>query len=107
MVTRYGMSEKLGLRTFGEASGNIFLGRDLVERRDYSEEAAIQIDNEVRHILDHAYMRAKTILQTHRHKLVRLSKTLLEKETVDRDEFEAIMSENAEPADVDTTPVMA
>ncbi len=107
MVTRYGMSEKLGLRTFGESSGNIFLGRDLVEHRDYSEEAAIQIDNEVRHILDHAYMRAKTILQTHRHKLVRLSKTLLEKETVDRDEFEALMSENAEPADVDTTPVMA
>jgi cell division protease FtsH len=107
MVTRYGMSEKLGLRTFGEQAGSVFLGRDLMEQRNYSEEAAVQIDQEVRRILDHSYMRAKTLLQDNRSKLVTLSETLLERETVDRDEFEAIMNENAEPADLDTEPVIA
>ncbi len=106
MVTRYGMSEKLGLRTFGEQHGSIFLGRDLMEQRNYSEEAAVQIDGEVRRLLDHAYHRAKTILQENRAKLVQLSETLLEKETVDRDEFEALM-DNAEPADVNAEPIVA
>ena len=107
MVTRYGMSEKLGLRTFGEQHGNIFLGRDLMEQRNYSEEAAVQIDNEVRRILDHAYHRAKTILQDNRDKLVRLSEMLLERETVDREEFEALMNENAELAGIDKAPIVA
>ena len=107
MITRYGMSEKLGLRTFGETSGSIFLGRDLMEQRNYSEDAAVQIDGEVRRILDHAYLRAKTILQDNRAKLVRLADTLLNKETVDREEFEALMNENAELADVDTAPIPA
>jgi cell division protease FtsH len=100
MITRYGMSEKLGLRTFGEPSGSIFLGRDLMEQRNYSEEAAVQIDNEVRRILDHSYLRAKTTLQENFARLVRLSEALLAKETIDREEFEAIMTENIEPADV-------
>ena len=107
MITRYGMSEKLGLRTFGEQTGNIFLGRDLMEQRNYSEEAAVQIDQEVRRILDHAYLRAKTILQEHREKLILLSQTLLDKETVDREEFEAIMTENAQAASLDTEAVIA
>jgi len=100
MITRYGMSEKLGLRTFGEPSGSIFLGRDLMEQRNYSEDAAVQIDGEVRRILDHAYLRAKTTLQENFDRLVRLSETLLAKETIDREEFETIMTENIEPADV-------
>jgi cell division protease FtsH len=100
MITRYGMSEKLGLRTFGEPSGSIFLGRDLMEQRNYSEEAAVQIDNEVRRILEHSYLRAKTTLQENFARLVRLSEALLAKETIDREEFEAIMTENIEPADV-------
>ena len=107
MITRYGMSEKLGLRTFGETSGSIFLGRDLMEQRNYSEDAAVQIDGEVRRILDHAYLRAKTILQDNRVKLVRLADALLNKETVDREEFEALMNGNAELADVDTAPMPA
>ena len=107
MITRYGMSEKLGLRTFGEQTGNIFLGRDLMEQRNYSEEAAVQIDQEVRRILDHAYLRAKTILQENREKLILLSQTLLDKETVDREEFEAIMTENAQAASLDTEAVIA
>lgn len=107
MITRYGMSEKLGLRTFGEQAGNIFLGRDLMEQRNYSEEAAVQIDQEVRRILDSAYLRAKTILQDNRDKLVTVSNTLLDKETVDRDEFESIMAGNAAAASLDTEPVIA
>ena len=107
MVTRFGMSEKLGLRTFGEQHGSIFLGRDLVEQRDYSEESAEQIDNEVRRLLDQAYLRAKTILQENRDKLVQLAETLLEKETVDREEFEAMMQESPTTADVDAAPVTA
>lgn len=98
MVTRYGMSEKLGLRTFGEQTGSIFLGRDLMEQRNYSEEAAVQIDQEVRRILDHAYLRAKAILQEHRAKLIQVSQTLLERETIDREEFEGIMRSSPEPA---------
>ncbi len=107
MVTRFGMSEKLGLRTFGEQHGSIFLGRDLVEQRDYSEQSAEQIDNEVRRLLDQAYLRAKTILQENRDKLVQLAETLLEKETVDREEFEAMMQESPTTADVGATPVTA
>jgi cell division protease FtsH len=107
MITRYGMSEKLGLRTFGEPSGSIFLGRDLMEQRNYSEEAAVQIDNEVRRLLDHAYLRAKTILQEQHAKLVTVAETLLEKETVDREEFETIMNESAQTADMDASPVVA
>ncbi|NPV67457.1 MAG: ATP-dependent zinc metalloprotease FtsH [Anaerolineae bacterium] len=107
MVTRYGMSEKLGLRTFGEQAGNIFLGRDLMEQRNYSEEAAVQIDQEVRRILDHAYLRAKSILQEHRAKLIRVSQTLLERETIDREEFENIMRSSPEPAAVSTEAAVA
>jgi cell division protease FtsH len=107
MVTRYGMSEKLGLRTFGEPTGSVFLGRDLMEQRNYSEDSAVLIDNEVHRILDHAYMRAKTILQDHHDKLILLSTMLLEKENIDREEFETIMAEDAELADFDTEPVLA
>jgi len=107
MVTRYGMSEKLGLRTFGEQSGSIFLGRDLMEQRNYSEEAAVQIDQEVRRILDRAYLRAKSILQEHRAKLVAVSQTLLERETIDREEFESIMRDTVEPAEVSAEPAVA
>ncbi|MFC1959552.1 ATP-dependent zinc metalloprotease FtsH [Chloroflexota bacterium] len=107
MVTRYGMSEKLGLRTFGEPSGNVFLGRDLMEQRNYSEDAAVQIDHEVHRILDHAYQRAKTILQDNRAKLINLSEMLLDQETVDRDEFEFLMNEKPEEADRSIEPAIA
>ncbi|GAB4576202.1 MAG: ATP-dependent zinc metalloprotease FtsH [Anaerolineae bacterium] len=107
MITRYGMSERLGLRTFGEQAGNIFLGRDLMEQRNYSEEAAIQIDQEVHRILDEAYKRARNILLENRDKLIAVSEALLEKETIDRDEFEAIMMQNRETAQLGPDPVTA
>ncbi len=93
MITRFGMSGDLGLRTFGDPSGEIFLGRELVERRDYSEEAAAAIDVEVTKILDQSYKRAQEILKSHKAKLVALAESLLENETVDREQFEALMAD--------------
>jgi cell division protease FtsH len=91
MVTRYGFSEKLGLRTFGEEEGNQYLGK-VAEMRNYSEEAAQAIDQEMRHILDSAYHRAKGIIQQRQPKLEALARTLLEVETVERAQFEALMA---------------
>jgi len=92
MVTRYGMSERLGLRVYGEDSGTVFLGRSLGEQRNYSEEAARNIDSEVSNILAVGYERARTILTDHRDKMLALARALLEIETVDRQQFEALMS---------------
>jgi cell division protease FtsH len=91
MVTRYGFSEKLGLRTFGEEQGNPYLG-NLGETRNYGEEMAQAIDHEIHHILDSAYQRARSILGVHQHKLEALAKTLLDVETVERAKFEALMA---------------
>ncbi len=91
MVTRYGMSDALGPRTFGSNNGAVFLGRELGEQRDYSEQAAEEIDNEVHRILQTAYARAKSLLTENREKLENLVRILLEEETLDRTAFEAIM----------------
>ena len=92
MVTQFGMSDKLGPRTYGEARGSIFLGRELGEQRDYSEQYAEEIDNEVRRILQTAHQRAKNILIEQRDKLEELVNVLMEKETLDSEEFYAIMN---------------
>ena len=91
MVMHYGMSRGLGLRTFGEQQGSIFLGRDMTYGRDYSEEAAKEIDVEVGKILDAAYINAKQIIENNKEKLVDLAETLMTMETLDREEFEAVM----------------
>ncbi|GAB4532601.1 MAG: ATP-dependent zinc metalloprotease FtsH [Anaerolineae bacterium] len=91
MVTRYGFSEKLGLRTFGEEQGNPYLG-NMGEIRNYSEEMAQAIDQEIRRITEMAYQRARNILSAQRHKLEALASKLLEVETVERAEFEALMA---------------
>ncbi len=93
MITRYGMSQELGLRTYGETDGGgaIFLGRDLMERRDYSEAAAASIDHEVSALLDTAYKRAQQILREKAEKLRQLADALLEHETIDRETFESLM----------------
>lgn len=97
MVTRYGMSEALGPRTFGGGSGSVFLGRDMFEQRDYSEQAAEEIDNEVRRILQTAYSRARNILSENRDKLDNLVKILLDQETLDRQQFEELMGGSHKP----------
>jgi cell division protease FtsH len=91
MVTRLGFSQKLGLRTFGQEQGNPYLG-SLGEIRDYSEAMAQAIDQEIRQILDTAYQRAKTIIVAQQRKLEALAGALLEYETIERPQFEALMA---------------
>lgn len=90
MVTRFGMSETLAPMTFGKSEGLIFLGRDLHEMRDYSEAVAQRIDEEVQKLVRRAYEKAKSILIQYRDVLDRVAQALLEKETLTREEFEAI-----------------
>ncbi len=85
MVTRYGMSEKLGPRTFGKREELVFLGREISEQRDYSDSVAEIIDDEVHRLIDKAYKTAKSLLVTHKEKLSRLSAYLLENETAEGD----------------------
>lgn len=96
MVTEYGMSEKLGPLTFGRRHGNPFLGRDLMEDRNYSEQIAYEIDQEVRRIIEECYQRAKQILLQHRGKMDRIVQALLERENLTREEFLALLHEGEE-----------
>ena len=90
MVTRYGMSEKLGPRTFGKRSELVFLGREITEQRDYGDTVAQTIDEEMRRLLQTAYDTAKRILVEERVKLDRVSKYLLEFETIDEEQVSEI-----------------
>jgi cell division protease FtsH len=92
MVTQYGMSELLGPRTFGQKEELIFLGREITEQRDYSEDVARQIDAEVKRIIDTAYGRAMSILKEHRDKLDQLAKRLIEVETLEGQELAALLA---------------
>ncbi|KXZ38903.1 cell division protease FtsH [Alkalithermobacter thermoalcaliphilus JW-YL-7 = DSM 7308] len=88
MVTKYGMSEKLGPMTFGDSSDEVFLGRDLTTKRNYSEEVASEIDKEIRRIVDEAYEMATKLLKENIDKLHLVAKALLKYETLDTDQFE-------------------
>ncbi len=90
MVTRYGFSQRLGLRTFGEEQGNQYLG-NMGEVRNYSEEMAQMIDQEIHTILNASYKRAKEVIGQNRHKLNLLASALLAQETLERSDFEALM----------------
>ena len=90
MVTRLGMSDQLGQMVYGQKEELIFLGREISERRDYSEAVAEQIDVEVRRLVDGAYLQAKAILTQYRDKLEKVAEHLLEAETLTREEFEKI-----------------
>ena len=92
MVCEYGMSETLGPMTFGKKQELVFLGREIAEQRDYSEAVAQEIDREVRGFIDEAYSRAKEILSTYRDKLIALAQRLIEEETLDRAELEAMLA---------------
>jgi len=91
MVCEYGMSEKLGPLRLGRRHGNPFLGRDIMEDRDYSEEVARLIDAEVRSIVERGFDRATEILSNNRELLERLVQRLMERESIERDEFLEIM----------------
>jgi cell division protease FtsH len=102
MVTEYGMSEKLGPLSFGKRDEMIFLGRDIAEQRNYSDEVAKQIDEEVRAIIDRAYERAHDVLTSNRERLDRLAAKLVAEETVDSPDFEALFSDLPPKTDVRT-----
>ncbi|OGB90043.1 cell division protein FtsH [candidate division WOR-1 bacterium RIFCSPHIGHO2_01_FULL_53_15] len=92
MVTEFGMSA-LGPRTFGRKDRQIFLGRDIAEMKDYSEQTADSIDREVEKIINESYGRAKTILQKNRGKIEEIAKVLIEKETLENSALENIMKD--------------
>lgn len=94
MVTRFGMSDRLGPVALGRQSGNVFLGRDIVAERDFSEETAATIDDEVRNLVDQAYRRAKEVLVNNRHVLDQIAQALIEKETIDAEELQEILDRN-------------
>ena len=92
MVTKYGMSQRVGTITFGQNQEEVFLGRDLAQGREYSEETAGIIDEEVKSIIDFAYKKAEAILQEHIDKLHSVAGVLLEKEKIDGEEFDQIFN---------------
>ena len=91
LVTKYGMSEKLGPRTFGGREEMVFLGREISTEKDYSEEIASQIDKEVSKLTDNAYKSAKKILTDNRKKLNQIAQVLIKKEVIERKQFKALM----------------
>ena len=92
MVTKYGMSERVGTITFGSGQEEVFLGRDLAQAKNYSEETAGIIDEEVKRIIDKAYNLAREILSNNMDKLTAVATKLLEKEKIDGEEFEEIFN---------------
>ncbi len=92
MITQYGMSENLGPLTFGHDPAQPFVGRDYGMGQEYSDETAEKIDAEIRRVVDEAYETANRILTEHRQELDKLSLLLIEQETIDREEFEAILA---------------
>ncbi|MCS6813483.1 MAG: ATP-dependent zinc metalloprotease FtsH3 [Cyanobacteria bacterium] len=92
MVTRYGMSDKLGPVALGRQQGNMFLGRDIAAERDFSEETAAMIDDEVKRLVDAAYRCAKDVLTNNRPVLDKLASMLVDKETVDAEELQELLA---------------
>ena len=96
MVMRFGMSEKLGPRVFGHDHGQPFLGREFSAEPDYSDEIAREIDDEIRRIVEGAHQQAKDILLERRESLKTISEILLKRETIEREEFEALLEGKTE-----------
>jgi cell division protease FtsH len=91
MITRFGMSDRLGPVALGRQNGNMFMGRDIMTERDFSEETASIIDGEVRELVDEAYRRAKDVLVNNRVVLDKLAQMLIDKETVDSEELQDLL----------------
>jgi cell division protease FtsH len=94
MVTRFGMSDRLGPIALGRQNGNMFMGREIASDRDFSDTTASAIDAEVRKLVDEAYLRAKDVLVSNKHILDKLSVMLIEKETVDAEELQELLANN-------------
>src|SRR5947207_13336957 len=91
MVMRFGMSEKLGPRVFGHDHGQPFLGREFSAEPDYSDEIAREIDDEIRRIVESAHQRAQELLSSHRESLTTISEILVKRETIEKEQFEALL----------------
>jgi cell division protease FtsH len=95
MIMRYGMSEKLGPRVLGRNHDMPFLGRDMGAEPDYSEEIAREIDDEIRRVIEEAHERARRVLREHMDELHQISALLIERETIDKDQFERLLAGEA------------
>jgi cell division protease FtsH len=107
MVTRYGMSEKLGPRTFGKREELVFLGREISEQRDYSEQVAQLIDDEVHSIIETAYNVATKVLRDNYGKLAQIARYLITNETVEGEELKKLFDSPAPPTDAVPVPATA
>lgn len=103
MVTRYGMSQKLGPRTYGKREELVFLGREITEQRNYSEQVAEQIDQEVYAIIQIAYDKATEVLTTHRAKLIQIARHLLAHETVEGEQLQQLFKSESPPIEAEPT----
>ncbi|HLY93605.1 MAG TPA: ATP-dependent zinc metalloprotease FtsH [Gaiellaceae bacterium] len=92
MIMRFGMSEKLGPRVLGRAHDMPFLGRDYGQEADYSEEIAREIDDEIRRVIEEGHELALAVLREHMEELHRISQILIERETIDKDQFERLLA---------------
>src|SRR5699024_2876146 len=97
MVTEYGMSDKLGPLQFGESNGQVFLGKDMQSDPNYSDKIAYEIDQEMQNIVKTQYERCRQILTDHKEQLVLIAETLLEVETLDREQIEGLFYDGKLP----------
>ena len=91
LITKYGMSEKLGPIVFGQHSDTVFLGKEIHEQRNYSDQVAADIDHEIEKFMGNAFQTAKNIIEKNRNKLDKIANRLIEAETIEREEFEELM----------------
>ena len=107
MVTRYGMSEKLGPRTFGKREELVFLGREISEQRDYGDRVAEEIDQEVHAIIEEAHTAATELLTAHKAKLVQLARHLISHETIEGDALQKLLKSESPPLEAEVEPTPA
>ncbi|MCZ6614474.1 MAG: ATP-dependent zinc metalloprotease FtsH [Chloroflexi bacterium] len=107
MVTRFGMSEKLGPRTFGKREELVFLGREISEQRDYGDRVAEEIDQEVHAIIQAAHTAATELLTAHKAKLVQLARHLISHETLEGDALNKLLESEAPPLEAEVEPTPA
>ena len=100
MVTKWGMSDKLGTRTFGRRESMVFLGRDIAEQRDYSEKTAEDIDEEIRILVDEAKLQCESVIAKHKDKLELLAETLIEVETIEAEALENLLNSTSDEIEV-------
>jgi cell division protease FtsH len=97
MVTQFGMSDRVGMMAVGEREQEVFLGREFGHRREVSERTAEMVDDEIKRLLDEAHAQARTVLTDNRPLLDRIAATLLERETIDRDDLERLVNNQTLP----------